>query len=31
MILEVTRGHIKVKVGDRVATIQCEMFFSGQR
>lgn len=29
MILEVSRGHIQVKVGDRTATAQGEMFFPG--
>ncbi|MGE7961342.1 Imm74 family immunity protein [Pseudomonas sp. NPDC089918] len=29
MILEVSRGHIKVKIGDRTATAQGEMFFPG--
>lgn len=27
MILEVSRGHIKVKIGERTATIPGEMFF----
>ncbi|SEA67766.1 Imm74 family immunity protein [Paraburkholderia sartisoli] len=29
MILEVSRGHIKVKILDRVATVGGEMFFPG--
>lgn len=29
MILEVSRGHIKVKIGDRTVTAQGEMFFPG--
>lgn len=29
MILEVSRGHIQVKIGDRTATAQGEMFFPG--
>lgn len=29
MILEVSRGHIQVKIGDRTATSQGEMFFPG--
>ena len=29
MILEVSRGHIKVKIMDRIATVQGEMFFPG--
>ncbi|QVQ28274.1 Imm74 family immunity protein [Achromobacter deleyi] len=29
MILEVSRGHIQVKIGDRTATVQGEMFFPG--
>ncbi|PDO81962.1 Imm74 family immunity protein [Kosakonia sacchari] len=29
MILEVSRGHILVKIGDRTATVQGEMFFPG--
>ncbi|MHC8335205.1 Imm74 family immunity protein [Pseudomonas sp. LB3P25] len=29
MILEISRGYIQVKIGDRVATAQGEMFFPG--
>lgn len=29
MVIEVTRGHIKVKIGERTATLQGEMFFPG--
>ncbi|TCR62903.1 Imm74 family immunity protein [Rhizobium sp. BK376] len=29
MIQEVSRGHIRVKIIDRVATVQGEMFFPG--
>lgn len=29
MILEISRGHVKVKIGDRAATLQGEMFFPG--
>lgn len=29
MILEVSRGHIKVQLGEKVATAQGEMFFPG--
>ncbi|WP_445178659.1 Imm74 family immunity protein [Pseudomonas sp. McL0111] len=29
MILEVSRGHVQVKIGDRTATVQGEMFFPG--
>ncbi|KEA04227.1 hypothetical protein A6U85_16665 [Agrobacterium sp. 13-626] len=29
MIFDVSRGHIKVKILDRVATVQGEMFFPG--
>lgn len=29
MILDVSRGHIKVKILDRVATVGGEMFFPG--
>jgi hypothetical protein len=29
MLLEVTRGHIKVKIGEKTATLQGEMFFPG--
>ncbi|WP_415765242.1 Imm74 family immunity protein [Pseudomonas sp. ZB1P45] len=29
MILEVSRGNIRVKIGGRVATAQGEMFFPG--
>lgn len=29
MILDVSRGHIKVKIIDRVVTVQGEMFFPG--
>ena len=29
MILEVSRGHIQVKIGDRMVTVQGEMFFPG--
>lgn len=29
MILDVSRGHIKVKIMNRVATVQGEMFFPG--
>jgi len=29
MIIEVSRGHIQVKIGDRTATAQGEMFFPG--
>jgi hypothetical protein len=27
MILEVSRGHIKVRIGERIATVSGEMFF----
>ncbi|WP_180727632.1 Imm74 family immunity protein [Paraburkholderia largidicola] len=29
MILDVSRGHIRVKIGNRVVTVQGEMFFPG--
>jgi hypothetical protein len=29
MILDVSRGYIRVKIADRVATVQGEMFFPG--
>ncbi|MGY5810172.1 Imm74 family immunity protein [Rhizobium sp. LEGMi198b] len=29
MILDVSRGHIKVNILDRIATVQGEMFFPG--
>lgn len=29
MIIEVSRGHIQVKIGDRTVTVQGEMFFPG--
>lgn len=30
MILNVSRGHIKVKIADRIATVEGEMFFPGK-
>lgn len=29
MILDITRGHIKVKIGGKTVTLQGEMFFPG--
>ena len=29
MILEVTRGHIRVRLGEKTATVRGEMFFPG--
>lgn len=29
MIFDISRGHIKVKIGEKVAVLQGEMFFPG--
>lgn len=29
MVIDISRGHIKVKVGEKIATLEGEMFFPG--